>query len=86
MRKKTKAAGRLFEDVVSNYATRHRVKPGITGLAQVNGWRGETNTTEKIQQRVACDLHYIRNWSLFLDLYILAKTVLVVIFKNKAAY
>jgi len=60
----TKSEGRLFEDVVDRYAARHRVKPGITGWAQVNGWRGETDTAEKIEQRVEHDLYYIDNWSL----------------------
>jgi lipopolysaccharide/colanic/teichoic acid biosynthesis glycosyltransferase len=50
------------------------VRPGITGWAQVNGWRGETDTPEKIQQRVEHDLYYIENWSILLDLYILAIT------------
>ena len=53
---------------------RHKVKPGITGWAQINGWRGETDTHEKIQKRVEHDLYYIDNWSVLLDLYILAKT------------
>ena len=57
-------------------AISHRVKPGITGWAQVNGWRGETDTEEKIQRRVEHDLYYIENWSVLLDLYILAKTPL----------
>ena len=54
---------------------RHKVKPGITGWAQVNGSRGETGTADKMQHRVECDLHYIRNWSLALDLKIVALTV-----------
>jgi exopolysaccharide biosynthesis polyprenyl glycosylphosphotransferase len=71
----TKAAGRLFDAVVEDYAARHRVKPGITGWAQVNGWRGETDTVEKIVKRVEFDLHYIANWSLARDLAIICKTV-----------
>jgi len=82
----TKAAGRLFEEVVGDYAVRHRVKPGITGLAQVSGWRGETDTEEKIIERVKCDLEYIRSWSLALDLYILVKTAWIVLFKKETAY
>jgi Undecaprenyl-phosphate glucose phosphotransferase len=81
----TKAKGRLFEDIVDSYAARHRVKPGITGWAQVNGWRGETDTLEKIQNRVDCDLHYIENWSIRFDLFIIAKT-LFVLFTDKNAY
>jgi Undecaprenyl-phosphate glucose phosphotransferase len=69
-----KAADRLYDDVVDGYFARHKVKPGITGWAQVNGWRGETDTSEKIQKRVEHDLYYIDNWSVLLDLYILFKT------------
>ena len=72
----TKAADKLFADVVGQYAVRHRVKPGITGWAQVNGWRGETRTEEQLRNRVQFDLDYIQNWSLTLDLKILALTVL----------
>ena len=69
-----KAADRQYDEVVDGYFARHRVKPGITGWAQVNGWRGETDTEEKIQQRVAHDLYYIENWSVWLDLKILMRT------------
>ena len=69
-----KAADRQYDEVVDGYFARHRVKPGITGWAQVNGWRGETDTQDKIQQRVEHDLYYIENWSIMLDLYILAIT------------
>jgi Undecaprenyl-phosphate glucose phosphotransferase len=69
-----KAEDRLYDQVVDGYFARHKVKPGITGWAQVNGWRGETNTSEKIQRRVEHDLYYIENWSVFFDLYILALT------------
>jgi Undecaprenyl-phosphate glucose phosphotransferase len=69
-----KAADREYEKVVDGYFARHRFKPGVTGWAQVNGWRGETDTFEKIERRVECDLEYIENWSLLLDLYILALT------------
>ncbi len=69
-----KAADRLYDEVVDDYFARHKVKPGITGWAQINGWRGETDTAEKIQKRVEFDLYYINNWSVFLDLYILLKT------------
>ncbi len=68
------AANYPYEEVVESYFARHRVKPGITGWAQINGWRGETDTEEKLRQRVDHDLHYIENWSLLLDIYILAKT------------
>jgi polysaccharide biosynthesis protein PslA len=71
----TKAADKLFTDVVAKYAFRHRVKPGITGWAQVNGWRGETKTVEQIENRVACDLAYIENWSVWFDLRIMMLTI-----------
>jgi Undecaprenyl-phosphate glucose phosphotransferase len=71
----TKTEDKLFTDVVSKYAFRHRVKPGITGWAQVNGWRGETKTMEQIENRVACDLAYIENWSIWFDLRIMILTV-----------
>jgi len=80
-----KAADRKYDDVVDGYFARHRVKPGITGWAQVNGWRGETDTPEKIQGRVDHDLYYIENWSVWLDLYILAMTPLSLA-KGKNAY
>ncbi|MHB2169658.1 undecaprenyl-phosphate glucose phosphotransferase [Alsobacter sp. R-9] len=68
------AANRRYDDAVDGYFARHRVKPGITGWAQIHGWRGETDTVEKIQKRVEHDLYYIENWSVLLDLYILAVT------------
>jgi exopolysaccharide biosynthesis polyprenyl glycosylphosphotransferase len=71
-----KAADRLYEQVVDGYFARHRVKPGITGWAQVSGWRGETDTQEKLERRVEHDLYYIENWSVVFDLYILALTPL----------
>ena len=80
----TRARGQLFEEVVERYAARHRVKPGITGWAQVNGWRGETNTLEKIQKRVEYDLYYIDNWSIWFDLRIIARTVAVLLRDNRA--
>ena len=80
----TKAADRLFTDVVQQYAVRHRVKPGITGWAQVNGWRGETATVDQIEQRVACDLFYIEHWSISFDLKILVMTVLREVHSRRA--
>lgn len=71
----TKAAGLNFEEAVEEYTARHRVKPGITGWAQINGYRGETDTLEKIEKRVEHDLEYIENWSLWFDLYILCRTL-----------
>jgi Undecaprenyl-phosphate glucose phosphotransferase len=69
-----KAQDKLYDEAVDGYFARHRVKPGITGWAQINGWRGETDTQEKIQRRVEHDLYYIENWSVLFDLYILLKT------------
>ena len=71
-----KADNRLYDEAVDGYFARHRVKPGITGWAQISGWRGETDTQEKIQRRVEHDLYYIENWSVLFDLFILAKTPL----------
>ncbi|WP_122509036.1 undecaprenyl-phosphate glucose phosphotransferase [Pseudomonas viridiflava] len=80
----TKAAGILFEQAVKEYTSRHRVKPGITGLALINGYRGETDTVEKIEKRVEFDLEYIENWSVWFDLYILRRTVPAVLFTREA--
>ena len=80
----TKAAGILFEEAVETYSARHRVKPGITGWAQINGYRGETDTLEKIEKRVEFDLEYIENWSVWFDLYILFRTLPAVAFSKEA--
>ena len=82
---KAKAGGELYEDAVAKYATRHKVKPGLTGWAQVNGWRGETDSIHKLQKRVEHDLYYIDNWSLGLELRIILKTILVIM-KGTNAY
>ena len=74
-----------FDKVVGNYAYRHHVKPGITGWAQVNGFRGETRTVADIKQRVKLDLWYIDNWTIGTDLKILVMTV-VEILRAKNAY
>jgi Undecaprenyl-phosphate glucose phosphotransferase len=78
-------ANRLWEDVVDGYFARHRVKPGLTGWAQINGWRGELDTPEKLQSRVEHDLYYIENWSLMFDLYILLRTPFALM-KTENAY
>ena len=80
-----KADGQLYYNVVNDYAARHKVKPGITGWAQVNGWRGETDTVEKIEKRVEHDLYYIDNWSVWLDTVILVRT-LSAVWKGDRAY
>jgi putative colanic acid biosynthesis UDP-glucose lipid carrier transferase len=64
-----------YRELIPGYMMRHKVKPGITGWAQVNGWRGETDTLEKMQKRVEYDLYYIQEWSLWLDLKIILMTV-----------
>jgi putative colanic acid biosynthesis UDP-glucose lipid carrier transferase len=74
-----------YAAVIDGYLGRHRVKPGITGWAQVNGYRGETDTPEKMRMRVQYDLYYIDNWSLSLDLKILLMTIFVG-FVNRNAY
>ncbi|MGE0846285.1 MAG: undecaprenyl-phosphate glucose phosphotransferase [Flavobacteriaceae bacterium] len=75
---------RYYEQRVASYARRHNVKPGITGWAQINGLRGETDTDEKMKARVVCDLYYLDNWSLALDLKILVRTVFSIRAYNNA--
>jgi len=77
---------RLFDEAVDGYFARHRVKPGITGWAQVNGWRGEIDNEEKIQKRVEFDLYYIENWSVLFDVIILMKTPIALMTRNENAY
>lgn len=74
-----------YRQLIAGYMLRHKVKPGITGWAQVNGFRGETETLDKMQSRVEYDLYYINNWSLTLDLKIIALTIIKG-FINKRAY
>ena len=74
-----------YRSLIQGYMLRHKVKPGITGLAQINGWRGETDTLEKMEKRIEFDLLYIRGWSIWLDL----KIIFLTVFKgfiNKSAY
>jgi putative colanic acid biosynthesis UDP-glucose lipid carrier transferase len=79
------AHNEMYRKLIKGYMVRHKVKPGITGWAQVNGYRGETERLEKMQARIEFDLDYLRNWSLKLDLTIIAKTVLIVV-NDKQAY
>lgn len=74
--------GEAFGAIVGNYHARHRVKPGITGLAQILGWRGLANTPQKVEQRVANDLRYISDWSFARDILIIFRTAFVVCGKN----
>ncbi|AWA62266.1 MULTISPECIES: undecaprenyl-phosphate glucose phosphotransferase [Klebsiella pneumoniae complex] len=74
-----------YRNIIEGYMLRHKVKPGITGWAQINGWRGETDTIDKMEKRIEYDLEYIREWSIWLDL----KIILLTVFKgfiNKSAY
>lgn len=79
------AHNEMYRTLIKGYMVRHKVRPGITGWAQVNGYRGETDTLNKMQARIDYDLDYLRNWSLQLDLFILLKTIKLV-FKDSAAY
>jgi putative colanic acid biosynthesis UDP-glucose lipid carrier transferase len=74
----------MYRRLIKGYMIRHKVKPGITGLAQVNGLRGETDTLDKMQLRIEHDLDYLRNWSLQLDLQIVVKTIFVLLKKQDA--
>lgn len=79
------AHNELYRKLIKGYMVRHKVKPGITGWAQVNGYRGETETLDKMQGRIDFDLDYLRNWSLQLDAHIILKTIRLVL-KDQKAY
>jgi len=79
------AHNEMYRGMIKGYMMRHKVKPGITGWAQVNGCRGETDTVEKMQKRIEYDLDYLRNWSLGLDTIIILKTI-VTVFKTEDTY
>ncbi|HEV7274990.1 MAG TPA: undecaprenyl-phosphate glucose phosphotransferase [Devosiaceae bacterium] len=81
-----KADNKLYYEAVEGYFARHRVKPGMTGWAQIHGWRGETDTVDKIMQRVNHDLYYIENWSLLLDIYIVFMTPVSLIARRENAF
>ncbi len=74
-----------YRQVIAGYARRHKIKPGLSGLAQVQGCRGETKTVDDMRARVEHDLYYLRNWSLWLDLRIVFKTILI-LFRDRSAY
>jgi putative colanic acid biosynthesis UDP-glucose lipid carrier transferase len=74
-----------YRKLINGYMIRHKVRPGITGWAQVNGLRGETSTVEKMHRRVQYDIDYLKNWSLWLDLKIIARTALTVL-RDRHAY
>ncbi len=78
------AHNELYRKLIKGYMLRHKVKPGITGWAQVNGFRGETEVLEKMQARIDYDLYYLQNWSLWFDLSIIVRTLFVVLKKQNA--
>jgi putative colanic acid biosysnthesis UDP-glucose lipid carrier transferase len=78
------AHNQMYRDLIKAYMVRHKVKPGITGWAQVNGLRGETDTVDKMRARVEYDLEYLRNWTLALDLQIIVRTIRLVLFDRNA--
>lgn len=78
----TRAGGIMFPNIINTYAARHKVKPGITGWAQVCGWRGETDTEDKLIYRVNHDLYYIEHWSIWFDIYIILRTAFVLAGNN----
>ena len=80
----TKTEGKSLEELVEHYAARHRVKPGITGLAQVHGLRGELDNVEKLRRRLNYDIEYIDKWSIWVDLKILLKTLPLVFYDDSA--
>ncbi|MCB1935438.1 MAG: undecaprenyl-phosphate glucose phosphotransferase [Nitrosomonas sp.] len=79
------AHNEMYRKLIRGYMMRHKTKPGITGWAQVNGWRGETEVLEKMQKRIEHDLYYLNNWSLWFDIWIIIRTVWVVL-QRKNAY
>ena len=80
------AHNEMYRKIIKGYMIRHKVKPGVTGWAQVNGLRGETDTLEKMAKRIEHDLEYIRNWSLMLDFWIILKTIKVFFVGGKNAF
>ena len=80
------AHNEMYRGMIKGYMIRHKVRPGITGLAQVSGCRGETDTLDKMRARIDWDLHYLRNWSLRLDLWIILRTVVTVVKGDRQAY
>ena len=80
------AHNETYRKIIKGYMVRHKVRPGITGWAQVNGFRGETDTLDKMQSRIEYDIDYLRNWSAKLDIYIVLKTIAMLLRKEKNAY
>ena len=75
-----------YRKIIKGYMVRHKVRPGITGWAQINGFRGETDTLDKMQKRIEFDTDYLRNWSIKLDIYIIFKTISMLLRKQENAY
>jgi len=75
-----------YRKIIKGYMVRHKVRPGITGWAQVNGFRGETETLDKMQARVEYDIDYLRSWSPKLDIYIIFKTISMLLSKRENTY
>ena len=80
------AHNELYRSLINGYMLRHKVKPGITGWAQVNGLRGETRQLREMEARVEHDLWYINNWSIWLDIRIILRTALKVVALDRDAY
>jgi putative colanic acid biosysnthesis UDP-glucose lipid carrier transferase len=80
------AHNETYRKIIKGYMVRHKVRPGITGWAQVNGFRGETDTLDKMQSRIEYDIDYLRNWSAKLDIYIVLKTIAMLFRREKNAY
>ena len=80
------AHNEIYRKLIHGYMIRHKVKPGITGWAQVNGFRGETASLNKMSARVDYDLDYLRNWSLVLDFWIILRTIVLVFSRDHEAY
>jgi putative colanic acid biosynthesis UDP-glucose lipid carrier transferase len=80
------AHNETYRKVIKGYMVRHKVKPGITGLAQVNGYRGEIDNLEMMEKRVEYDIEYLRHWTLRLDLEIVVRTVLIVLKGDRHAF
>ena len=71
--------GKLYAEVVARYAERYKIKPGITGWAQVNGWRGDTDNEQGLRRRVEFDIYYMEHWSILFDIYVMLRTPLIML-------
>ncbi len=80
------AHNELYRKLIKGYMLRHKAKPGITGWAQVNGWRGETEVLDKMKKRIEHDLYYLNNWSIWLDFWIILRTIWMIVLRKDNAY